>query len=208
MRGLGAGGFWRIRDVVKADRRGPAATIPCLAMTTARRRAYCLASNPDFSPMNTARLLLTLVLLALAPIVRGQAVPYGAPIPLAEAKRVLAAALAEATNNNWNVAIAIVDTGGHLVAFERMDSTQYGSVEVAQDKARTSAAFRRPSKAFQDVIAAGGEGLRLLKLSGATPIEGGLPLVVGGKIVGAIGVSGVTSAQDGQIAAAGVAAIK
>jgi glc operon protein GlcG len=134
--------------------------------------------------------------------------PYGAPIPLAEAKRVLAAAQAEARKNNWIVAISIVDTGGHLVAFERMDTTQYGSVDVAHDKARTSAAFRRPTKAFQDVVASGGEGLRLLKLEGATPIEGGLPLVMGGKIVGAIGVSGVTSAQDGQIAAAGAATLK
>ena len=89
-----------------------------------------------------------------------------------------------------------------------MDITQYGSVEVAQDKARTSVAFRRSSKAFQDTIAAGGEGMRMLKLTGATPIEGGHPLIVNGKIVGAIGVSGVTSAQDGQIAAAGLAILK
>lgn len=134
--------------------------------------------------------------------------PYGAPIPLAEAKRVLAAAQAEATKNKWNVCIAIVDGGGHLVAFERMDSTQYGSVEVSLDKARSAAAFRRPTKAFQDGVAAGGEGLRLLKLSGGMPIEGGLPLVAGGKVIGAIGVSGVTSEQDGKIAAAGVAALK
>lgn len=160
--------------------------------------------------MNTPRLLLALVLAVLAPVLRAQVVnlPYGAPIPLAEAKRVLAAAQAEAAKNNWNVAIAIVDSGGHLVAFERTDTTQYGSVEVALEKARTSAAFRRSTKAFQDIVAAGGEGLRLLKLAGSTPIEGGLPLVSGGKIVGAIGVSGVTSAQDGQIAAAGTAVLK
>jgi uncharacterized protein GlcG (DUF336 family) len=94
------------------------------------------------------------------------------------------------------------------VAFERMDTTQHGSVDVAQEKARTSVAFRRPSKAFQDTIAAGGDGMRMLKLPGALPIEGGLPLMMGGKIVGAIGVSGVTSAQDGQIAAAGSAVLK
>ena len=157
--------------------------------------------------MSTPRLLLSLVLLAIAPLLRAQNVPYGAPISLADAKRVLAAAQAEAAKNNWNVVITIVDTGGHLVASERMDSTQYGSVEVALDKARSSAAFRRPTKVFQDGVAAGGEGLRILKLSGAMPVEGGLPLVAGGKIVGAIGVSGVTSAQDGQIAAAGVAAL-
>lgn len=156
------------------------------------------------------QIVFALFLTAIAPALRGQtsAQAYGAPIPLAEAKRVCAAAQAEASKNNWSVAIAVVDSGGHLVAFERMDTTQYGSVAVALEKAQTAVAFRRPSKAFQDSVAAGGEGVRLLKLAGATPIEGGLPLVSGGKIVGAIGVSGVTSAQDGQIAAAGVAALK
>ena len=160
--------------------------------------------------MHTLRLLLPIVLIALSVSLRAQTppAPYGAPIGLAEAKRVLAAAQAEAAKNKWNVVIAVVDSGGHLVALERMDSTQYGSVEVAQEKARTAAAFRRSSKAFQDGVAAGGEGLRMLVLPGALPIEGGLPIVVGGKVVGAIGVSGVTSAQDGQIAAAGVAALK
>ena len=156
----------------------------------------------------TPRLLVTVLFLALASIVRAQAAPYGAPIPLADAKKVLAAAQAEATKNNWNVVITIVDTGGHVVACERMDSTQYGSVDVALEKARSAAAFRRPTKTFQDGVAAGGEGLRVLKLPGAMPVEGGLPLVSGGKVVGAIGVSGVTSAQDGQIAAAGVNALK
>lgn len=155
---------------------------------------------------------LPLILLALLTTlgVRAQIIdlPYGAPIPLAEAKRVVAAAQAEAAKNKWNVAIAIVDAGGHLVAFERMDATQYGSVTVAQEKARTAAAFRRPSKAFQDTVASGPEGTRILRLPGATPIEGGVPLVRDGKIVGAIGVSGVTSAQDGQIAAAGAAALR
>lgn len=156
--------------------------------------------------MNLLRSGLLVTLLACLAPLRAQAnLPYGVPIGLAEAKRVLAAAQAEAAKNKWMVAIAIVDTGGHLVAFERMDTTQTGSVDVAQEKARTSAAFRRPSKAFQDNVASGGEGLRVLRLPGALPIEGGLPLVREGKIVGAIGVSGVTSAQDGQIAAAGAA---
>jgi uncharacterized protein GlcG (DUF336 family) len=161
--------------------------------------------------MKTTRLFPALILAACALTVRvvaAEAPAYGAPISLPEAKRVLAAAQAEAAKNKWNVAIAIVDSGGHLVAFERMDTTQYGSVEVAQEKARTAAAFRRSSKVFQDGVAAGGEGLRMLRLPGAIPLEGGLPLVAGGKIVGAVGVSGVTSAQDGQIAAAGAAAIK
>jgi uncharacterized protein GlcG (DUF336 family) len=160
--------------------------------------------------MITSRCFLVLLLSVLAPVLRAQSgdTPYGEPIPLADAKKILVAAQAEAKKNNWNVAIAIVDTGGHLVAFERMDSTQFGSVQVAQDKAHSCVAFRRPSKTFQDGLAKGGEGLRILKLQGAMPVEGGLPLIIGGKIVGAIGVSGVTSAQDGQIAAAGVAAAK
>ena len=156
----------------------------------------------------TSLRLLAFITLVSALHAQSTAVPYGAPIPLAEAKRVLVAAQAEAVRNNWNVAIAIVDSGGHLVAFERMDSTQYGSVVVAQDKARTAAGFRRSSKAFQDTVASGGEGARILRLTGAMPIEGGLPIVVNGRLVGAIGVSGVTSAQDGKIAAAGLVAVK
>ena len=122
-------------------------------------------------------------------------------------RQALAAAQAEAIANKWAVVIAIVDTGGHLVLLERMDVTQYGSVEVALGKATTSAAFRRSSKVFQDLVAAGGEGLRTLSLPGATPIEGGLPLIHEGRIIGAIGISGVTSVQDGQIARAGAAAL-
>lgn len=156
--------------------------------------------------MTLSRLLLALALPFLAPAVRAQA--YGAPIPLADAQRVLGAAKAEASKHQWSVAIAIVDAGGHLVAFERMDTTQYGSVDVALGKARSAAAFRRPTKVFENAIASGAENLRLLKLAGAVPIEGGLPLVSEGKIVGAIGVSGVTSSQDGQIAAAGVAVLQ
>lgn len=156
------------------------------------------------------KILLFLASLVLAGALRGQIadLPYGAPITLERAKRVVAAAQAEAKKNRWNVAISIVDSGGHLVAFERMDTTQFASVEVAHAKARTAVGYRRPSKAFQEVVGSGGQGLRILQLPGAIPNEGGVPLVFEGKIVGAIGVSGVTSAQDGQIAAAGVAALK
>jgi uncharacterized protein GlcG (DUF336 family) len=142
-----------------------------------------------------------------SPAATSMPLPYGAPITLVQARTVLAAAQAEAVANKWAVVIAIVDTGGHLVALERMDVTQYGSVDVALGKATTSAAFRRSSKAFQDLVAAGGEGLRTLSLPGATPIEGGLPLIHEGRIIGAIGISGVTSVQDGQIARAGAAAL-
>ncbi|MDR0782000.1 MAG: heme-binding protein [Pseudomonadales bacterium] len=137
-----------------------------------------------------------------------QAQSYGANITLEQAKTVLNAAEAEAVSRNWPMAIAIVDTAGQLVAYLKRDDTQNGSVEVSQAKARSAALFRRPTKAFQDTVAEGGVGLRMLTLPGAVAIEGGIPLTVGGKIVGAIGVSGMASDQDGMVAAAGAAALK
>ena len=134
--------------------------------------------------------------------------PYGAPVSLENAKKMAAAAAAEARKNNWNVAIAVVDPAGALVYFEKLDGTQNASVTVAIEKARTSAQFKRATKAFQDVVAAGGDGLRILSLPGAVPVEGGVPALIDGRLVGAVGVSGATSAQDGQVAAAGVAAVK
>ena len=133
---------------------------------------------------------------------------YGAPIGLDHAKQAAAPALAEARRNNWIMAVAIVDIAGHLVYFERMDDTQTGSVAVAIAKARSAALFKRPTKAFQDTLAAGGDGLRVLRLEGAMPVEGGVPIVVDHTIVGAIGVSGGTSAQDGQCAKAGADAVR
>jgi uncharacterized protein GlcG (DUF336 family) len=133
---------------------------------------------------------------------------YGAPIGIENAKKAARIAIAEAKKNNWTMAVAIVDGGGNLVYFEKMDDTQIGSIQVAQDKARSSALFKRPTKAFQDGVAAGGAGLRLLKLSGGMPIEGGVPLIMAGKIVGAIGVSGGTSEQDGVCAQAASVGVK
>jgi len=133
--------------------------------------------------------------------------PYGFPIALEAAKKVAAPAVSEAARNNWAMAIAIVDTAGDLVYFEKMDATQAGSVAVALDKARSAARFKRPTKAFQDMLATGGDGLRVFSIKGAVPVEGGVPIVVDGKIVGAIGVSGGTSPQDGQCARAGVSAV-
>jgi glc operon protein GlcG len=133
---------------------------------------------------------------------------YGLPISIDNAKKAAAAALAEARANSWAMAVAIVDTAGHLVYFEKMDDTQIGSVMVAQAKARASALFKRPTKAFQDTLAAGGEGWRMLGLEGAVPVEGGIPVQIDGKIAGAIGLSGGTSAQDGQCAQAGLNAVK
>jgi uncharacterized protein GlcG (DUF336 family) len=134
--------------------------------------------------------------------------PYGAPISLEDAKKAAAAALAEARKNNWAMAVAVVDIGGDLVYFEKMDGTQTGSVNVALGKARSAALFKRPTKVFQDIVASGGSGLRILRLEGAVPIEGGVPLVMDGKIVGAIGLSGAASDQDGQCAKAGADALK
>jgi uncharacterized protein GlcG (DUF336 family) len=134
--------------------------------------------------------------------------PYGSPITLDAAKKVMVAAEAEATKNNWAMAIAILDSTGHVVMLHRFDNTQYGSIPVAEDKARTALDFRRPSKVFEDLVAQGGIGLRTLALRGAAPFEGGLPIIVDGKIVGAIGVSGATAQQDGQVAKAGADAAK
>jgi glc operon protein GlcG len=134
--------------------------------------------------------------------------PYGMPISLENARKAAAPALAEAAKNNWNVAVAIVDPGGNLVYYEKMDNTQLGSANVAIDKARSAALFKRPTKAFQDALAAGGDSVRILRLQGAVPVEGGIPLVADGKIVGAIGVSGATSAQDAQCAKAGADTVK
>jgi glc operon protein GlcG len=133
--------------------------------------------------------------------------PYGAPITLAAAKQAMAAAEAEAAKNGWGVAIAIVDSGANLVMLHRLDNAQLSSVRIAQAKATTAAEFRRPTKVFEDAVAGGGIGLRVLTF-GASVAEGGVPIVSGGAIVGAIGVSGVQSHQDAQVAQAGADAVK
>jgi glc operon protein GlcG len=148
------------------------------------------------------------VLCGLATALAQMPNPYGLPISLENAKKAAAPELAEATKNNWNMAVAIVDPSGNLIYYEKMDNTQLGSANVAIDKARSAALFKRPTKALQDALAAGGDGLRILRIQGAVPVEGGIPLVIDGKIVGAIGVSGGTSAQDGQCAKAGADAMK
>lgn len=153
-------------------------------------------------------LFAAVAVLACATVATPQTMSYGPSITAEAAKKIAVPALAEARKNNWTMAIAIVDTAGDLVYFEKMDDTQVGSTEVAVAKARSAARFKRPTKAFQDALAAGGEGLRILALQGAVPVEGGIPLVVGGKIVGAIGASGGTSQQDGVVAQAGASALK
>ena len=127
---------------------------------------------------------------------------YGAPITLDAARKAAAAAEGEARKNGWRMAIAIVDTHGTLVYYLMLDDTQTGSVNIALEKAKTAAMFRRPTKEFEENVASG--RLAILGLPGVTPVEGGLPIVIGGRIVGAIGVSGMSSAQDGVAAKAGV----
>ncbi len=133
---------------------------------------------------------------------------YGPAVTVDTAKKIAAAAIAEAQKNGWTMAAAVTDTGGNLVYYEKMDATQIGSANVSIGKARSAALFKRPTKAFQDALAAGGEGWRILGLEGAVPVEGGLPLLHDGKIVGAVGLSGGTSAQDGLAAKAGADLLK
>lgn len=156
-------------------------------MTTFRWGVMCLACIASLSP--------------------GYAQELGTKksLTLGAAKQLAAAAESHARENKWNVCIAIVDDGGQLIYFQRMDGTQYGSIAVAQKKAHSAVAFKRSTKVFEEGLAGGRQGL--LALPGGLPIEGGLPLVVDGETIGAIGVSGVTSQQDGMIAQAGVEAL-
>jgi uncharacterized protein GlcG (DUF336 family) len=112
--------------------------------------------------------------------------PYGAPITLEQAKKVMVGAEAEAKKNNWNMVIVVLDSGGNMVMLQRMDGAQFGSIDVAKDKAYSAVAFRRPTKAFDDALAQGGANLRLLKLAGASPVEGGIPVVADGKVIGSV----------------------
>jgi len=132
---------------------------------------------------------------------------YGTPITLDAARRVMAAAEAEAARNQWPMVIAIVDTAGHLVMLHRMDQAQNGSIVIAPEKARTAVDFKRPTKVFQDAVAQGGVHLRLLGTPNALPMEGGVPIIKDGEIIGGIGVSGMSSDQDAQVAEAGLAAL-
>jgi glc operon protein GlcG len=133
--------------------------------------------------------------------------PYGMSISLDSAQKAAAAAIAAARKNGWLMAVAITDPSGELVYFAKMDGTQTGSVNVSIGKSRSAALFKRPTKVFQDMLASGGAGVRVLALERAVPIEGGVPLVINGEIVGGIGASGGSSDQDGVVAGAGAAAL-
>ncbi len=156
------------------------------------------------------RLIVTLVLAfgGVTALAQQMTNPYGPPVTIDAAKRIAPLALAEARKNSWTIAVAIVDASGDLVYFEKMDNTQLGSIDMAIAKARSAARYKRATKGFQDTLAAGADGLRTLGLIGAVPVEGGIPLVMDGKIVGAIGVSGGTSAQDAQCAKAAADTVK
>jgi glc operon protein GlcG len=162
------------------------------------------------------RFALVLIVLFCVPALNvfGQAATtppqtgYGTSINLETAKKAIGASVVEAKKNNWNMALAVVDTAGFLVYFEKMDGTQLGSVQLAIEKAKTATLFRRPTKVFQDGLAAGGEGLRFLGLTGAIPVEGGFPIIIDGKVVGAIGASGGAGDQDSRVAKAGADSMK
>lgn len=145
--------------------------------------------------------------IAQQPAANPYQTPYGQPISVETAKKVAAAALAETHKNKWDMAVAVVDPSGNLVYYEKMDNTQLGSAKISVNKARSAALFKRPTKTFQDALAGGGIGLRVLGLEGAVPVEGGIPLIMDGKIIGGIGMSGDTSEHDAQCAKAGAEAL-
>jgi uncharacterized protein GlcG (DUF336 family) len=158
--------------------------------------------------MNTLRTIALAAGLTLAAGLACAQVPvYGANATLEQAHKAIAAAMAEAVKIKVPMAVAVVDTSGMLVAFERTDNTQTASIAVSQDKAVSAAMYRRPTEAFQDALAGGGAGLRVLHLRNGNAVKGGIPLSVDGKIIGAIGVSGGSVDQDGQCAKAGVDAL-
>ena len=156
--------------------------------------------------LNTALLAAALTALALlAPSAHAQLASKKA-LTLDAAKRIAAAAEAEAKKNKWNVVIAVVDDGGHLLYLQRQDGTQTGSIDVAVGKARTAMAFKRPTKVFDDLAKTRPSIVSLG--TDAVLLEGGVPIAVDGQVIGAVGVSGVTSQQDAQIAEAGIAALE
>jgi uncharacterized protein GlcG (DUF336 family) len=165
-------------------------------MTMSLMRAFALAAA-----------VAGLSLGVTAAAAQGLPPPYGPPITLDAARQVMAAAEAEAEKNKWPVVIAIIDSGGNIVMLHRRDDSQLAAIATAEGKARTALYFKRPTKLLDEVISGGGAGLRFLALKDFTPLEGGMPIMVEGKIVGAIGVSGVLSAQDTQIARAGIDAL-
>jgi len=164
-----------------------------LIAVTCATASMCQAQTETAAPAQPASMSLT---------------PYGPPITLEAAKKVAADAQAEAARNHWLMTVAVVDPGGNLVYYERTDNSQWGSSKVAIAKARSAAIFKRPTKVFQDALGKGGVNTRVLALEGAIPVEGGVPLMSDGKIIGAIGVSGDLSENDAQCANAAAQTLK
>jgi len=156
-----------------------------------------------FKTVKFAGIAATLTLAVSAGIVQAQS--YGADIGIEAARKVAAATVTECAKNSWRIAVTVVDTHGYLVYFDKMDDTQIASVGISQTKAKAAATYRRPTRVFADAIAKGGNAL--MTLPGAIGSPGGIPLVVGGKMIGAVGVSGVTGDQDEQCAKAGASAL-
>jgi len=147
---------------------------------------------------------------ALNAIINAMPMPprYGPPLTLEQAKKVMNAAELEAQKYGWPLVIALVDSTGYLCMLVKLDHAQLGSVQIAQAKAETALCFRRPTAVFENALAQGGVGLRILATPGVAPLEGGIPLMQGGEVIGAIGVSGMHSSQDALVARAGVAALE
>ena len=156
----------------------------------------------------TSLAICVAIMFAASARAQGGPPPYGETINIAMAKKAAAAAVAEAAKNKWQLCVSVVAPSGDLIYFERMDTCQYASITISQDKARSAAIYRRPTKSFQDRLAKGGGGLAILTLNRAMASDGGVPIVVGGKIVGAIGCSGAASSQDAQSCQAGADALK
>lgn len=153
-----------------------------------------------------ARRLVVAAFLLVAPATLHAQLRTARVVALEGAQRALQAALAEAMKQGWQVSIAVVDVAGELVGFARMDGAPMASVDISRAKARTAARLRRSTRTLDSTLTAG--RLAILGLDGITPVEGGVPIVVNGEIIGAVGVSGATSAQDGQVATAGAAVVK
>ena len=165
-----------------------------------------MTMKPSFSRLIPSALVSGIALCCVAGAALAQTPPvpqYGTNINYEQARKVVAAAIAESRKQNLPMSVAVVDNAGQLVAFERMDNTQIASTGISQDKAVSAAIYRRSTKVFQDVLAGGGVGLRVLTLRGAIAVEGGIPIVLDGKIIGGLGISGGTSEQDGTVAKAG-----
>ena len=154
------------------------------------------------------RFLLAVAAASLSFAAQAQVPQYGPSINLEQAKKAIAAGQAEARRNNWPVAVAVLDTSGNLVAYEKMDNTQTASIQVAIDKGKSAAIYRRSTKVFEDIVAKGGAGLRVMNLRNASMVEGGVPIYMGGKVIGGIGVSGANADQDGVAAKAGADVVK